>query len=305
MAHGVMFHHFHSGHHATKPGSIDADVFRRMLEHLRAHFRLLDGEVFLEHALDGSLSPDDVVLTFDDGLKSQIDVALPILNELPVSGIFNVYSSVFSGEPDRLEIYADFRATSFEDFPSFWAEFLMVSHELFPDLTTRLADEYPDGYLTDFPFYSETERRFRFLRDALLRPASYRLVMDEMLARSAYDVKSRIGSLWMDKADLVRLADAGHLVGLHSHTHPTRMSELSKEDQELEYRLNFNWIKDELGLSPLVVAHPCGDYSEDTLGVLDELGIRVGFRSSMTEGPFGSLLEIPRKDHAVLVKELG
>lgn len=305
MAHGVMFHHFHSDDHAPKPGSIDADVLWQMVAHLRERFSLLNADLFLEKALEGSLEPTDVVMTFDDALKSQVDVALPVLEDASVLGIFNVYSSVFSGEPDRLEIYADFRAMAFTDFPSFWAEFLAVSGELFPELTGRVEDEYPSDYLSDFPFYSEPERRFRFLRDSLLRPDAYRAVMDLMLSRSTYNLDSRIGSLWMDRADLVGLVGAGHVVGLHSHTHPTRMSDLSRERQQLEYQRNFDWIQNELGVTPVVVAHPCGDYSEETLGVLGQLGIRVGFRSSLTDGPFGSLLEIPRKDHAVLLKELG
>ena len=304
MAHGVMFHHFHSDDHAPKPGSVDAHMLRRMLAHLRESFNLLDAGLFLERALEGSLGPTDVVLTFDDALKSQIDVALPVLDEASVLGIFNVYSSVFSGEPDRLEIYADFRANAFTDFQSFWDEFFALSGELFPELTLRLDHEYPPGYLSESPFYSDAERRFRFLRDALLRRDAYRMVMDFMLDRSAYDLASRVESLWMDRADLEGLVAAGHVVGLHSHSHPTRMSELSREDQVEEYTLNVNWISEELGVTPFVVAHPCGDYSDETLGVLGDLGIRVGFRSSLTEGPYGSLLEIPRKDHAVLVKEL-
>lgn len=305
MAHGVMFHHFHSEiGHVPKPGSIDGDTLRRMLDHLLKHYRVLNADEFLENALQGALEPKDVVLTFDDALLSQIDIALPVLEDASVSAVFNVYSSVFSAEPDFLEIHADFRATAFEDFSSFWAEFLAVSYELFPELTGRLADAYPEGYLSDFPFYSESERRFRFMRDGLLRPVFYRSVMDKMLVRSTYNLESRISALWMGKEDLVGIVEAGHMVGLHSHSHPTRISELSREQQKLEYRQNFDWITNELGVAPSIVAHPCGDYSEETLDVLRELGIRAGFRSSMTAGPFGSILELPRKDHAVLLKEL-
>lgn len=305
MAHGLMFHHFHSDDHAEKPGSIEADVFRRMLLNLRERFELLNADVFLGKALEGSLGPEDVVLTFDDALKSQVDVALPVLDEESILGIFNVYSSVFSGEPNPLEIYADFRATAFKNFSSFWDEFLAVSGNLFPDLTTQLEREYSPDYLCEFSFYADSERRFRFLRDELLRPTKYRMVMDLMLDRSAYDLSSRIDQLWMDKSDLAGLLGAGHVVGLHSHTHPTRISELSKEDQKREYTLNYSFIVNELGFIPTVVAHPCGDYSDETLSVLKDLGIQVGFRSSMTLGPYGSLLEIPRKDHADLLKELG
>lgn len=304
MAHGVMFHHFHSESHAPKPGSIDAVGFRRLVRHLQESFNLLPAEVFLDKALSKSLDPDDVVLTFDDALKSQVDVALPVLEEMSLTAVFNVYSSVFSGEPDPLEIYADFRAIAFDSFSGFWQDFRATSLAQFPGETARLGSEYPPDYLSNFSFYSVEERQFRFLRDTLLGPSLYRVVMDEMIARSSYDLSSRIGLLWMNKVELSRIAEGGHTVGLHSHTHPTRMSTLSTEDQKREYALNFQWIVSELGVTPTVVAHPCGDYSKETLEILESLGIRVGFRSSLTPGLYDSTQEIPRQDHAVLMKEL-
>lgn len=204
-----MFHHFHSESHAPKPGSIDSQGFRRLVLHLQESFNLLPAEVFLDKALSRSLEPDDVVLTFDDALKSQVDVALPVLEEISLTAVFNVYSSVFSGEPDPLEIYADFRAIAFDSFPGFWQDFRAVSAAQFPGETARLDSEYPLDYLSDFSFYSEEERQFRFLRDALLGPSLYRVVMDEMIARSTYDLDSRIGLLWMNKAELSRIAGGG------------------------------------------------------------------------------------------------
>lgn len=108
----------------------------------------------------------------------------------------------------------------------------------------------------------------------------------------------------MNKGELSGIAEAGHTFGLHSHTHPTRMSALPREDQEREYALNFQWIVSEPGVTPTAVDHPCGDYSKETLEILESLGIRVGFRSSLTPGLYYSILEIPRQDHAVLLKEL-
>lgn len=304
MAHGVMFHHFHSNEHAAKPGSIDSDGFSNMLEYLAETFNLLDAQTFLDKARSRSLGEADIVLTFDDALKSQVDVALPVLKEASITGMFNVYSSVFSGEPDPLEIYADFRATTYSDFLSFWSDFQLAAREEFPDLVSQLPSAYPGDYLSNFPFYSLEERQFRFLRDSLLRPKAYRVVMDQMLKSSSYDAAARIPSLWMSKEDLLAIAGAGHEIGLHSHSHPTRMSELPRTEQESEYVQNRDWITSELGVTPTVVAHPCGDYSAETLDVLRNLGVTVGFRSSLTPGVTDSALEIPRQDHALIAKEL-
>lgn len=163
----MVFHHFHWESHAPKPGSIDADGFHRIARHLEKSFNLLPAEVFLDKALSESPEPDDVVLTFDDALKSQVEVALPVLEELSLTAVFNVYSSVFSGKPDPLEIYADFRAIAFDSFSGFWQDFRATSLAQFPEESIRLDSECPPDYLSNFSFYSLEERQFRFLRDSL------------------------------------------------------------------------------------------------------------------------------------------
>ena len=35
------------------------------------------------------------------------------------------------------------------------------------------------------------------------------------------------------------LHNTGHLIGLHSHTHPNQFGRLRKDKQELEYTLNY------------------------------------------------------------------
>ena len=46
------------------------------------------------------------------------------------------------------------------------------------------------------------------------------------------------------------------------------------------------------------MSHPCGDYNQDTLQILDKMGIRIGFRSNLIETKIKGKFEIPRKDHA-------
>ena len=43
------------------------------------------------------------VLLFDDSVKSQIDIALPVLEEFKIKSFFFVYSSIFENQPDNLE----------------------------------------------------------------------------------------------------------------------------------------------------------------------------------------------------------
>ena len=59
------------------------------------------------------------------------------------------------------------------------------------------------------------------------------------------------------------------------------------------------------------MSHPCGSYNRDTLQILKELGIELGFKQIMTIEPEkgmkkvnNSFLEIARQDHADIFKRM-
>ena len=124
-----------------------------------------------------------------------------------------------------------------------------------------------------------------------------------MISQSGFDGEALHDHLWMDDGCLKALHDNGHVIGLHSYSHPTRFERLSKQDQETEYVRNVDHLELVLGARPIVMAHPCGSYNDDTLDVLRGLGIRVGFRSNMA-APAKTLLEFPREDHANIISRM-
>ena len=300
-----MFHHFHSEFHPPRPGSISGKDFEEMLDFLDSEFRIAEPEEFSRLSEAERRSGRVVVLTFDDALLSQVDVAGPILRERGYRAVFSIHSSVFGGKPDPLEIFASFRAEAFPDFSTFWHEFELEARRGRLSSQPEFPLYYPEDYLSDFPFYTPEERKFRYLRDEVLGPSRYTDVMWGMVeGHSSFDVEEVKHRLWMKHSHLSQLLAEGHSVGLHSHSHPTRLDELAPEDQAREYTLNFDWIVENLGVRPLFVAHPCGRYSTDTLEILDNLGVKIGFRSTMTGGVRGSSLEIPREDHANVLLQM-
>ena len=73
-------------------------------------------------------------------------------------------------------------------------------------------------------------------------------------------------------------------------------------------RYNFN-ILDKPKNEIKFMSHPCGSYNYDTLEILKELGIELGFKQIMTVEPKkgmtkinNSLLEIARHNHAHIYK---
>ena len=119
-----------------------------------------------------------------------------------------------------------------------------------------------------------------------------------------FDVSAAKKDLWVSEKDLVSIESKGHIIGLHSYSHPTKISNLSKTEQHLEYQRNYEHLSELLGQPIDVMSHPCGDYNDTTLEILKEMNISIGFRSSMSVKEIRSPLEIPREDHANIFKEM-
>lgn len=301
-AYGIMFHHFHDHQHPRGQGSISGSDLVELIDHIGRDKILPPGE-WMRRALKGNLSNKDICLTFDDALRCQYDIAFPVLRDMGLTAFWFVYSSVFEGNIEPLEVYRHFRTTSFDCVDDFYNYFFnTVKSKLNDEYVNRLADFRPDSYLAAFPFYTTNDRIFRYLRDDVLGPERYHTVMREMMAASGISGSAIAEQLWMTDEHLLSLHDEGHLIGLHSYSHPTRLAELSRGRQREEYRKNFDHLLKVLGSPPECMSHPCNSYDPETLSLLEELGIRLGFRANMEEMVAPSNFEFPREDHTNVMK---
>jgi peptidoglycan/xylan/chitin deacetylase (PgdA/CDA1 family) len=306
VAHGIMFHHFHGQGHHPSQGSIDTQKLADMIDFLGGHSNIIDANLWLEKAVAGRLEPNDLCLTFDDALLCQKEIAVPVLKDLGHTAFFFVYSSVFEGEMERLEIYRTFRSTYFDNVEDFYGQFFaIIEKSAFGSKCAAALNNFSAStYLPHSPFYTDDDRKFRFLRDDVLGADDYNVLMDQMIKASPTSLEELSRGIWMKDEDLVALAAAGNVVGLHSYTHPTVLSSLSAERQDFEYTKNINHLERVLGDLPSTVSHPCNSYDTGTLGLLNGLGIQLGFRATMSE-PGKKGLEYPREDHANIVRMMG
>ena len=157
---GVMFHHFHSSTHPAGQGSISAEQLTAMIESIGPE-RILDAGEFLFRARNGWLNADDVCLTFDDNLRCQYDVALPVLKRFGLTAFWFVYTSVLQGNVEPLEVYRHFRMTRFASVDAFYdAFFAALQASEHGAIAEALLEEFnPRTYLAGFPFYSDADRR--------------------------------------------------------------------------------------------------------------------------------------------------
>ena len=157
--------------------------------------------------------------------------------------------------------------------------------------------------MSDFTFYTDNDRTFRYLRDQVLKPKRYNLLMNRMLIDYKVDFDSLKDKLWMTKDNVKELYNKGHMVGLHTHTHPTSAESLDKVEQMSEYKTNKEILCEIIGSNPVSMSHPCNSYNENTINILEELNIKLGFRANMNDS-LNSMYEFPREDHANILKQM-
>lgn len=307
-SHGIMFHYFENrDKHRKCQGSVTADELCRMIEYLRHGYHLLDAQDYLECALQNKLKEDYVCLTFDDGVKSQIDVAWDVLKSKKVTGFFFSYSSHFDTSPSMLEVYHDFRFRKYDNIDGFYSDFmdrmLAVAASLHSDVRSAMASFDPKKYLVHSKCHTDNDRLFRYVRDCVLSREEYDGIMMHLMAQKGYDMNRYIPELWMNENDLKCLHAHGNVVGMHSHTHPTTMAVKSWHEQYTEYRKNQETLQRILGADVIAASYPSGAFNQDTNGIMEQLQVRIAFQANMA--PNGnSLYQMPRKNHTDLIDEM-
>ncbi len=311
--HGIMFHHFHdNGIHTKGQGSISKDDFYKMINFI-GRKNILDADVFFEKLKNNTLKKNDLCLTFDDAIKSQIDIALPVLEDLKIKSFFFVYTSVFEGKPDNLEVFRYFRMNYFDNVNDFYNNFYKVLDKNLKNFFEN-NDEKIQSKKIKFPYYTIEDIKFRLVRDMFLTKKQYEEIMFLMMKEKKFNFKEFYPRLFFDSNDLKKLDSLGHLVGLHSHNHPTILEKFDYDEQKNQYELNLSTISKILNKPKSDIkymSHPCGSYNDNTLTILKELGIELGFKQIMTIEPEkdmkkinNSFLEIARQDHSQIFKQM-
>jgi len=305
IPHGIMFHHFHNEKHPRVQGSITAGRFEELLQFVGIE-RILSAKDFLNLFQKNRLEKGHICLTFDDALLCQYEIALPVLKKYNIKAFWFIYSSVFEGNHEYLEIHRYFRNTNFNSIKEFYKEFFKTAKKSkYSDKIEKGLKKYsPETYLKECPFYMKEDKLFRFIRDQILIKEEYDDLMFKLMEDYNFDLNLVVKKLWMRNEHLKDLDAKGHIVGLHSYSHSLKINDLPKHIQEKEYRKNFQHLHNLLGKKPIVMSHPNNSYNRSVMAILRELGITMGFVASMKPIENRSSLEIAREDHANILAKM-
>ena len=253
-----MFHHFHSQKHPPVQGSLSAEEFEKMLDWLSDRYNIVNAHEYILKFESNCLQSNDICLSFDDALLCQFDVAVPVLRKRNIQAFFFVYSSVFTGNIELLEIFRYFRTTCFDNIDDFYRVFFNAVRDNNEALHDSTYETFKClNYLAAFPFYSDNDKWFRFLRDQVLGVEKYKSLMIDIMQRKSFDIQAASSLLWMKDENLNELHKEGHLIGLHSYSHPTQISQLTIAEQQGQYRRNMEDLEGLLGIGSICsMSHP-------------------------------------------------
>lgn len=302
IPYGIMFHHFFSDEHPKGQGAISANQLRKIINFIGRE-NILSADEWMNRKLTDSLEENQICLTFDDGLRCQYDIALPVLEDFGITAFWMVYSSSLLGTCERLELYRYYRTIKFAHTIDFYENFYTTikEDEVYKNVLEAIENFNPKSYLQEYSFYSDQDREFRYIRDNVIDTQTYFKIMDKMLEDSGIKTEKLIKKLWMDNTCIQNLHNKNHQIGLHTHSHPTRVDLLPESEQLKEYKTNFMHLSELINQPIKAMSHPCNRYNKKTLELLKKLGIVIGFRANLEQKKYTSL-ECPRNDHMHILK---
>jgi peptidoglycan/xylan/chitin deacetylase (PgdA/CDA1 family) len=258
MYHGFTPDYNHTGIENYRYKHISIDQFRLQIEYLKQHYNIISLEELIGHYTDGNSIPQySVVITIDDGYRSNYSLAYPVLKQ------FNVPAAIFLSTdfvdkkgpiwPDRIE-YA-LNNTRHETFE------LVLDGESF-DLGTRNAKITADikirGKLKSMPQENRSEIIEKIEAE-----------LGEKLPENGERPEIYQPMEWNE----IREMDESGLVafGSHSCSHPI-LPKCKEQNIEREMALSRQRIEQNTSKSCTLFCYPNGDFNDLTTRIAKDVG---------------------------------
>ncbi len=221
-------------------GVDDPEIFRTQMDRLVRHYRPVEIEELDRCLRNGETPPDrSVVVTFDDGYRSVLDHALPILSERSIPAVAFVIAGLIDTNED------------------FW--------------WSRVMDLVSAGGVLEGHAGASGEQLVRHLKtvgnDTRLEAIA---ALEESAGRPAAPRPQ------LEEKDLLTLEAGGIAVGNHTWSHPC-LNRCDLATTRLEIQKSHQRLQGVLGTPPRWFAYPNGDWDQVAEDVITELDYRIAF----------------------------
>lgn len=300
---GIFFHYFKGDGHIDCQGALSQEKFEKMILYLKSKYKILDAKEFYDKCINGETDENAICLCFNCGLRSQYDIALPILEKYNIKAFFMLYTKMITEQYVEIEVYHHFRFYAYKSIDEYYADFFEMAKKEFGDNWESIIAAFEEeGYLKWASYYTYQDRLHKYIRDRISKDI-YDKIIQRMMELKRYSPREHRPLMWISEEKIKKLSNDGHMIGLHTHSHPYDIGSLSYEEQLKEYKTNKDVLEKIINKRIVSMSHPCNSYNQTTLRVLNELNIKIGFRAN-DDGMIRSNLELPSIDHATILKEL-
>ncbi len=271
----LAFHRVVPKRDAQREFDLDADSFERQMRWVAAVFRvipLLDAVRLLR---EGRLPARTLCITFDDGYRDNLDVAVPILERYGLHATF-------------------FITTAYQDGGMMWNDLLIESLLNWPEPELDLRAIGFNRYE-----WRTAEQRVRQLPTVI---HGFKYLPHDLREREAAALYARSGvnspRLMMNADEILNLHRCGMGIGGHTHSHPI-LSRLTVEGARTEIATNKARIEEIIGQPLPLFAYPNGkpglDFTLVHVALVREAGYQAAFSSSPgMAGPGTDAYQLPR-----------
>lgn len=277
----IMYHYVRDTEKTNFPNikALSIAKFSAQIEKLEKKYQF----VSLDDVQSGvPLPPRACLLSFDDGLKDHYQNVFPILKKKNISGVFFPITASFDGVvSDVHKIHFLLAKCGMEilvdKFHNFLKKYDAATQEQYAIPVTEKIDP---RYRFDDVLTANLKVRLNTLPDEM-RSAFLENVFSEMIG----DESVFANKLYLSKAEIKEMFDAGMTIGSHTITH-RRLDTLSEAEQRHELKDSKEQLEAVLGKSVISLSYPYGSYNDSTLEIIQDLGysIALGTDVGVNEG---------------------
>ncbi len=260
---------------------ISPEAFQDQMEGLsRTHQFISEGDLL--DAISGvrPFAKPSCLVTFDDGLASQMHFAVPILEKQKIPAVFFVTTQPYtSGKAATVhkihyllsQVPAETLKTEAED------SYKKLTGEILNWLAERLR-EAEEWYIYD----DLVTARLKFLLNHYLDSEKTDHIVDDLFARHYRDGEAAFAKeLYFSQNDLKMIKDNPlFAVGLHTHTHLNIQKALESAVKS-DITANYSYLSEHLGMTIRGISYPYGmisetEYEKKVVTIGKELGLLYG-----------------------------
>lgn len=262
----IFIFNFHRVSNEYSPAfpPIPIKTFERVVRFLNRQFVIIPQEALLEK-LPITTKKDFCIITFDDGYADFAEYALPILEEYKI--------------PIVLHIVTDVATTG----KMFWTQRLNKIVETYYQLETPIeCSSLSRTYTMKNDKEVEMTALDIYLR--LLEDANRMEIINELASKINATVPETKMLTWQDLKSLPKNIVT---IGSHTHTH-NNLRKMSSVEISNELSESFNLIKENIGIEPLSIAYPNGQYNEEINAMASNVGYKLfytcdGCKNALTQ----------------------